>query len=193
MQTLARSRSTRPRSPTVDLALAVMIGLVAALAKRYLDFHLGIPGHAGVGWIAVLVSGRLLTGRTGMATVAGLSMGLWGAPLGLGHSVGYNMMLYGLAGSLLDSGTLIRLPMHRVWGAAVAGVTIHLAKFGYVFANAWISDILRRVEVFGFLGALANHLVFGAAGGALGWAIWRSGGALWARRIERRSSRMPAW
>ena len=188
MQTLARSRSTRPRSLSVDLALAVAVGLVATLAKRYLDFHLGIPGHAGVGWIAVLVSGRLLNGRAGMATVAGLSMGLWGVPIGLGHSIGYNMMLYGLAGSLLDSGTLLRLPMRRLWGATLAGVVIHLAKFGFVFANAWISDILRRVEIFGFLGALANHLVFGAAGGMLGWAMWRAGGALYARRIARRSS-----
>jgi len=188
MQTLARSRTTRQRSPAVNLAWAVVIGLVAALAKRYLDLHLGIPGHAGVGWIAVLISGRLFNGRAGMATVAGLSMGLWGVPVGLGHSLGYNMMLYGLAGSLLDSGTLIRLPMHRVWGAAVAGVTIHLAKFGFVFANAWISDILRRVEIFGFLGALANHLIFGAAGGILGWMVWRAGGALRARRIVRLSS-----
>jgi hypothetical protein len=188
MQTLARSRSTRQRSLSVDLVVAVMIGLAAALAKRYLDFHLGIPGHAGVGWIAVLISGRLLNGRAGMATVAGLSMGLWGAPVGLGHSIGYNMMLYGLAGSLLDSGTLLRLPMRRLWGATLAGVVIHLAKFGFVFANAWISDIVRRVEIFGLLGALANHLVFGAAGGMLGWAMWRAGGALHARRIARRSS-----
>jgi hypothetical protein len=185
MQTLDRSRSTRQRPLAVDWLLAVLIGLLAALAKRHLDFHLGIPGHAGVGWIAVLISGRLLNGRIGMATVVGLSMGLWGVPVGLGHSIGYNMMLYGLAGSLLDSGTLIRLPLHRVWGAAVAGVTIHLAKFGFIFANAWIADTLRRVEVFGFLGALANHLVFGAAGGMLGWAMWRAGGILRARRIAR--------
>jgi hypothetical protein len=174
MQTLAPSRATR-RSPTADLLVAVAIGLVAAVAKRYLDFHLGIPGHAGVGWIAVLVSGRLFNSRAGMATVAGLSMGLWAVPVGLGHSLGYNLLLYGLAGGLLDSGALLRLPLHRVWGAALAGTLVHLAKYGFVFANAWISHIVRRVEVFGFLAALANHLLFGAAGGLVGWMLWKLG------------------
>ena len=176
MQTLARSSSTRRRSAAADVALAVAIGLVAALAKRYLDFSLGIPGHAGVGWIAVLVSGRLLNSRPGMATVAGLSMGLLAVPVGIGHSLGYNVLLYGMAGALLDSGALLRLPLHRPWGAMLAGTAVHLAKFGFIFVNAWVSDILRRVEVFGFLAALVNHVAFGAAGGLLGWAIWRGSG-----------------
>ena len=181
MQTLARSSSTRRRSAGADVALAIAVGLVAALAKRYLDFSLGIPGHAGVGWIAVLVSGRLLNSRPGMATIAGLSMGLLAVPVGVGHSLGYNVVLYGMAGGLLDSGALLRLPLHRPWGAMLAGITIHVAKYGFIFANAWISDILRRVEIFGFLRALGNHVAFGAAGGLLGWAIWRTGGRLRAR------------
>src|SRR3990172_8503027 len=135
MQILAPSSSIRHRPAAVDVTLAVMIGLAATLAKRYLDFHLGVPGHAGVGWIAVLVSGRLLNGRPGVA--------------------------------------------------AVAGTIVHVAKYGFIFADAWISEILRRVEIFGFLGALANHIIFGAAGGMLGWAIWRSGGALRARLQQR--------
>lgn len=184
MQTLARSSTTRRRGLATDIALAVAVGLVAALAKRYLDFHLGIPGHAGVGWIAVLVAGRLVNGRVGMATVAGLSMGLWGIPVGLGHSIAYNTMLYGMAGALLDSGTMMRLPLHRVWGAGLAGAIVHVAKFGVVIGNAWVSGILRRVEVYGFLRAMGNHIVFGLLGGLLGWALWRAGPRLWSRLGE---------
>jgi hypothetical protein len=179
MQTLARSSSTRRRSAGADIVLAIAVGLVAALAKRYLDFSLGIPGHAGVGWIAVLVSGRLLNSRPGMATIAGLSMGLLAVPVGVGHS---------MAGGLLDSGALLRLPLHRQWGAMLAGITVHLAKFGFIFVNAWVSDILRRVEIFGFLAALANHVAFGAAGGLLGWAIWKGGGKLGALLNTRRTA-----
>ncbi|MFC2177200.1 hypothetical protein ACFLRH_02155 [Actinomycetota bacterium] len=181
MQTLAPRSATRHRSPAVDIAIAVGIGLTAALAKRYLDFHLGIPGHAGVGWIAVLVFGRLINPRIGMATVAGLSMALWGVPVGLGHSVAYNMMLYGMAGALLDSGTLVRLPLHRAWGAALAGVIVHVAKFGVIIGHAWVSGILRRVEIYGFMRAFGNHIVFGALGGVLGWALWRAGPTLRSR------------
>lgn len=183
MQTLTRNATERR---TVGLLVAVAVGFFGALTKRYLDFHLGIPGHAGVGWIAVLIAGRLANPRLGMSTLAGVSMGLWGVPLGLGHSLGYNVLLYGMAGSLLDSGKLLRLSVKRAWGSAAAGALVHLAKYGFVFANAWISTVVRRVEVYGFLAALGNHLVFGVVGGLAGWMLWRGGRALrtaaWAGR-----------
>jgi hypothetical protein len=175
MQTLAPSKAERRRPLIADVFIAVTVGLVAALAKRHLDFHLGIPGHAGVGWIAVLVSGALIIRRPGMATIAGVTMALWGVPVGLNHSLAYNALLYGLAGAVLDSRVLLRLPLHRPWGALIAGITVHLAKFAFVFANAWIVLTVRNVEIFGFVGALANHLVFGALGGVAGWALWRYG------------------
>jgi hypothetical protein len=189
MQTLAPGRSIGRRAPAADVALALAIGLAATLAKRYLDFHLGFPGHAGVGWIAVLISGRLVNGRSGMATVAGLSMGLWGIPVGLGHSVGYNTLLYGLAGAILDSVFLLGVPFHRAWGATLAGTIVHLAKFGFVFANAWISGIMRNVEIYGFLAALRNHIAFGAFGGLVGWAAGRAGRKFSTNRPGRRRTR----
>lgn len=193
MQTLAPSRASRKMSPAASLLVAVLTGLVAALAKRYLDFSLGIPGHAGVGWIAVLVAGRLGNPRAGMATVAGLSMAAWGIPVGLNHSLAYNSVLYGMAGAILDSGAMLRLPLHRWWGATVAGVLVHVAKFGYIFANAWMADMIRNVEVFGLMRSLVNHVAFGAAGGLLGWALWRTGGSLrwWFER--RRRPERTAW
>ena len=115
-------------------------------------------------------------------------MAVWGVPVGLGHSLGYNLMLYGLAGSLLDSGLLLRLPLRRPWGATSAGTVVHVAKHGFVFANAWVSDILKRVEVFGFLAALANHVIFGAAGGLLGWLVWRLGWVRLMAQIARRKA-----
>lgn len=193
MQTLAPSSATQRMSPAVSLLVAVLTGLVAALAKRHLDFSLGIPGHAGVGWIAVLVAGRLGNPRAGMATVAGLSMAAWGVPVGLNHSLAYNSVLYGMAGAILDSGAMLRLPLPRWWGATVAGVLVHVAKFGYIFANAWMADMIRNVEVFGLMRSLANHVVFGAAGGLLGWALWRTGGAFgrWFKRRCRPEG--PVW
>ena len=106
MRTLAptRDRESVARAPSwvVGLFLAVFIGLLAALAKKYLDFHLGLPGHAGVGWIAVLTVGHLVNPRRGMVVAAGLSMAVWGVPIGLGHSFGYNAALYGSAAAALD-------------------------------------------------------------------------------------------
>jgi hypothetical protein len=193
MQTLARGSSLGERRLISDVGIALGVGLLGALAKKYLDFHLGIPGHAGVGWIAVLVAGRLGNPRAGMATLSGLAMGVWGVPVGLGHSLGYNTLLYGMAGALLDSAPLMRLPLTRSWGAALAGAAVHVAKYGFIFANAWLSDMLRRVEVYGFLRALGNHVVFGAAGGLVGWAAWRSGRSLWERLGRRGEGRREPW
>lgn len=193
MQTLAPARTSQRMSPAVAVLVAVLTGLLAALAKRYLDFSLGIPGHAGVGWIAVLVAGRLGNTRTGMATVAGLSMAAWGVPVGLNHSLAYNSVLYGMAGAILDSGAVLRLPLHRWWGATAGGVLVHVAKFGYIFANAWMADMIRNVEVFGLMRSLVNHVVFGAAGGLLGWASWRTGGRLGRWEQRRRGLEKPVW
>ncbi|MCP3997248.1 MAG: hypothetical protein GY722_19645 [bacterium] len=192
MQTLVRNSPTRTMSPATSVLIAVVTGLLAALAKRYLDFSLGIPGHAGVGWIAVLVAGRLGNPRFAMATVAGLSMAAWGVPVGLNHSLAYNSVLYGAAGALLDSSVMLRLPLRRFWGAAVAGVIVHVVKFGYIFANAWMADMIRNVEIHGLFRSLANHVVFGALGGLVGWSAWKAGGR--ARRFlaEARPG-LPPW
>jgi hypothetical protein len=180
MRTLAPARDTAKtaRPLPIDLALAVLVGLAAALAKRYLDFHLGVPGHAGVGWIATLVAGTLVNPRRGMTVAAGLSMAVWGVPVGLGHTLGYNAALYGTAAGVLEASVLLRLPLGRWWGAMTAGAAVHIAKYAFVFGRAWVSGIIRNFEVYGILAALRNHLVFGLAGGLAGWALYRGGTAL---------------
>ena len=193
MQTLVPARTSRRISPAMGVLLAIATGLLAALAKRYLDFSLGIPGHAGVGWIAVLVAGRLANNRPGMAAIAGLSMGVWGVPVGLNHSMAYNTVLYGMAGTLLDSGVMLRLPLQRFWGAAIAGTLVHVAKFGYIFANAWMADMIRNVEIFGLTRSLANHVVFGAVGGLAGWSMWKAGGRLRRWLATLRGLEDPSW
>ena len=182
MQTYAPTRATTGRGRLArDLGLAIVIGLVGALAKKHLDFHLGIPGHAGVGWIAVLIFGRLVNRRPGMATVAGVAMGLWSVPVGLGHSLGHNLALYASVAALLDVPGLRRLTGSRFVGAMTAGVLVHVAKFFFVLANVLLSGTVRNVEVYGLSSALVNHVAFGAAGGLVGWGMWRTDRALVAR------------
>ncbi len=192
MQTLALTRGSDThvdRPWLVDLLLAVLMGFVAALAKRHLDWSLGIPGHAGVGWIAVLTAGVLINPRRGMAVVAGASMAVWAVPMGIGHSFGYNVFLYGSAAAVLDLLGVLRVPIHRWWGAAIAGGVAHVVKYGYIFMSAWVSGIVRNFEVFGILAAFRNHVVFGIAGGLLGWAVVGVGRrTVWARRFCRDAS-----
>lgn len=177
MRTLARlaSERTTKRSWATDFVLAVLVGLVAALAKKYLDFHLGVPGHAGVGWIAALICGSLVNPRRGMAVVAGLSMGLWSAPVGLDHTLGYNVALYTSVAGVLELSLLTRVPVRRLLGAAAVGAAVHVAKYVFVFVRAWVDGIVRNVEIYGLVEALRNHLAFGIAGGMVGWGLLAAG------------------
>lgn len=178
MSTVAWGTRTDPeaaRSLLADVALALLTGFGAALAKRYLDFHLGIPGHAGVGWIAVMIAGSLVNRRPGMALVAGASVGLWGVPLGLGHSLGYNTALYATAATAIEGARLLRVPASHVFGAMLVGAGVHVAKYGFVFGMAASSGIVKRIEVLGVLPVLFNHVIFGIAGGLLGWLAVRAG------------------
>ena len=165
----------RDRSLVTDFALVVVFGLVAALAKKYLDFSLGIPGHAGVGWISVLIVARIVNPRLGAAALTGLAMGLWAVPVGINHSVGYNAALYGLAAATLEAPAMRKVPLQTALGSAVAGVAIHLTKYSYVFGIALASGLVRNLNFVTFMSALRNHVIFGVAGGLLAWWLWRSG------------------
>ena len=179
--TRTESREATARSLAVAVAIAVATGLAMALAKRYLDWSLGIPGHGGVGWIAALITGTSLNPRRGMATVAGAAMAFWAVPVGLNHTLAYNLALYTSAAALLDGVRWLRLPTRFAAGAALAGAAVHVFKFGFVFGNALLASTLRNVQAYGFLAALRNHVIFGLMGGLLGWALLKGKQALWAR------------
>jgi hypothetical protein len=108
-------------------------------------------------------------------------MGLWSVPVGLGHSLGYNLALYGAVAALLDLPGLRRLAGSRLFGAMLAGIILHVAKYVFVLANVWLSGIVRNVELYGLSSALVNHVAFGAAGGLVGYGLWQAGRAVSAR------------
>jgi hypothetical protein len=175
MLTAAPTRTNAFAAPQrgllVDIGIALGTGLGMAVAKLYLDFSLGIPGHAGTFWIAVLVVGAMLNRRAGMTALAGASVGMWGVPLGLGHAALYNVELYGAAGVTLEILMRLRLPVGTLVGAMIGGALAHAAKFGFVFGSAASSGIVKHFELFGVLPALRNHVLFGLLGGAIAWGI----------------------
>lgn len=167
-----RSTAARRRL-AAEVGLALATGLLAALAKRYFDLSIGVPGHSGLGWVGVLVAGAVVNPRAGMAVLAGASMGVWGIPIGLGHSALYNTALYGSASLALEALRRLRVPLSRAWGAALAGMAVHVVKFGYVLAYSAAAGVLRNFRVWGAMPALWNHVGFGLGAGLVGWAAAR--------------------
>lgn len=181
MSIAARTRISplglQERGIAFDVALALLTGLGIAAAKRTLDFHLGIPGHAGTSWIAVLVLGALVNRRRGMTVLAGTSAGMWGVPLGLHPGALYNAELFGCAGAALDILMALRLPIANPVGAAIGGAMAHAAKFAFIYTYAAGSGVYKHFELYGVTIALRNHLLFGLAGGLIAWAIFNAGNA----------------
>lgn len=163
-----------------DLAIAAATGLGVAVAKRYLDFHLGVPGHSGLFWVAALLVGAS-AGRVGTGVAAGAMVGLWGVPVGLGHSAGYNAALYASAGGAFDLARLARISTAGLPGAVAAGALTHVAKLGFVVGYAAAIGMVKHFHVVGFVPTSFNHVLFGAGAGVLAWAAIRGARALVAR------------
>ncbi len=192
MLTAARTRTSPLGVPhrglLVDIGIALLTGLGMAVAKATLDFSLGIPGHAGTFWIAVLVAGAIVNRRPGMTVLAGASVGMWAVPLGLGHTALYNVELYGTAAATLEVLMRLRLPVGTLLGATVGGALAHAAKFGFIYGSAASAGIVKHFELFGILPALRNHVLFGLLGGAMAWLAVNASREGWhaaARRLRR--------
>ncbi|MEZ4502519.1 MAG: hypothetical protein R3C39_07830 [Dehalococcoidia bacterium] len=169
-----RGTAALDRALARDLAIAAATGLGVVAAKHFLDFGIGVPGHAGLSWVAVLLFGAS-RGRAGTGVASGIAVGLWGVPLGLGHSMGYNMALYATAGGVLDAWRLTRLiSPERFLGAVIAGTSMHLAKLAYITSYASATGLVKHFHVVGFLPTAFNHALFGAGAGILAWLALRA-------------------
>lgn len=168
------STNTRPLAVDARRALPLLAevlllllggGLIAA-SRKYLDLSLGIPGHTGILWMALLVGGKLIVRRDGAGLAMGVSAALWGIPLGLGNSPVYNLALYSLVGAVVDLAT--RMPgvrlAHPFW-AAVAGALAHLTKLAFITAYAMSLGLYRHFWEIGLALSGGYHLLFGALGG----------------------------
>jgi hypothetical protein len=164
-------------NPTVITLLQILfligVGTLAAFAKNA-SLSLGIPGSSAPLWLAPLVMGRAIVRRDGAGALMGISVAVMGIPIGLNNPFMHNLCLYGLAGVALDIGArLPKLVITTWYGAVICGVLAHMVKFGYIFGASFFSLTFKHFLLFGFLQSLALHIVFGAAAGMAGWAVYR--------------------
>jgi hypothetical protein len=159
----------------VQAALVVIFSALAAFGK---SAHVGqgIPGSSGVYWLGPMVLGAATMRWRGAGTLTGIGMGFWSVPFGLEHTMGYNLMLYGSTGLLID--LIARIPkvnIRNVFGAVIVGLGAHLAKFGFIMGAAATSSVTKHFLLVGVLNSLGLHIAFGIAAGFCGWAVFRLG------------------
>ena len=179
----------------VQVLCLIGIGAVAAVAK-IASLPLGIPGHSAILWLTPLVAGRALIKRDGAGTLMGVSVALWGIPIGLGggvfHGFVHNLGLYGFTGLALDlSARLPHVNIRNPFGAIFCGAVAHMIKFAFLMTAALTSSVTTHFMIFGILKSAGLHLAFGAAAGLIGWLVYKGGQTGWRKLASRLHSKEP--
>jgi ABC-type thiamin/hydroxymethylpyrimidine transport system permease subunit len=156
---------------TFQLFLLALFSALVVVAKIALRTPFQLSGHSGLFWMAIIVVGARVVPKPGAASIIGITSGLLAAFLGMGDFGALNTFLsYSMVGVGSDLVLLLLggNPENAVT-ALLVGILGHLGKF----LVKWLFGIVSGAPV-GFLAlglfrSLVGYLVFGAAGGFLGW------------------------
>jgi hypothetical protein len=167
-------RDTRVQA-LIQIMLLIGFAGLAALGKAWHPPQ-GIPGSSAIFWLAPLILGRALVRRDGAGLFMGLGVAVWGIPLGLNNTFGYNAALYGITGLVLDIvARLPRINIRCLLGAILCGLMAHMVKFGFIVAAAMTSSTTRHFMLFGLARSAGLHAAFGVAAGVLAWLFIKGG------------------
>jgi len=156
----------------------LLIAAFSALTAVAKNAHpsMGIPGSSGVFWLTVMIMARAVVKTDITGTLTGVGVAAWGVPFGLEHTFGYNVLLYGASGLLLDAMTKIpKISLENPLWAALCGLVAHMAKFGFIVYAAMTASVTKHFLVVGILNSAGLHAAFGIAAGVIGWAIVKGG------------------
>ncbi|HSB00582.1 MAG TPA: hypothetical protein VLE49_08025 [Anaerolineales bacterium] len=147
-------------------------GVTAVVLHRALDGSLGLPGHHGIEWMALLILGRASSRFRGAGTLTSLGASLAAALPFLHGNNPVTWLFYLLPGPVLDL-AFRYLPRfaNKLWFLVLLGGLAHVTKpIGQLIVNlitGWPFGSFR----YGVLYPFASHLLFGMIGGLLGALI----------------------
>jgi hypothetical protein len=144
-------------------------GILAVVLHRAFDLSLGLPGHHGIEWMALLILGRASSRFRGAGTITSLGASLASMMPFLQGGNPYAWMFYLLPGIAMDL-AFRYLPSitNKLWFLVLLGGLAHATKpIGQFIVNlitGWPFGSFRN----GVLYPFATHLLFGMIGGLLG-------------------------
>jgi hypothetical protein len=149
--------------------LLALLGFSAAIlvARGFLRLHLGIPGHAAVIWMPILV----------LAGVRRSGMSFGSALIGGSMAVGFarmdvmDMGVLLLASSVVEAFGLSRDLKHRGAFMLFAGMLGHLAKLGLKVLVCFVAGVPLNRAGLTLYPTLALYAAFGLMGGAIAVGI----------------------
>jgi hypothetical protein len=153
----------------LEALLLIGGGVLAVVLHRAFDLSLGIPGHHGIEWIALLTIGRATSRFRGAGSLTSMGASLASTLPFLHAGNPYTPLFYLIPGPLMDA-AFRYLPRvaNKLWFMILLGGLAHATKpIGQITLNlltGWPFGSFR----YGFLVPFSNHLLFGMIGGLLG-------------------------
>ena len=147
-------------------------GALAVVLHRAYDMSLGLPGHHGMEWMALMVLGRASSRFRGAGTITSLGASLASTLPFLHGENPYTWLFYLLPGFVMDL-AFQYLPSltNKIWFLVLLGGLAHTTKpVGQFIINlitGWPFGSFRN----GVLYPFATHLLFGMIGGLIGALI----------------------
>ncbi|MEP6894932.1 MAG: hypothetical protein ABI986_04920 [Chloroflexota bacterium] len=147
-------------------------GVLAVVLHRAYDMSLGLPGHHGIEWMALMILGRASSRFRGAGSMTSLGAS-FASTLPLLHSDNpYTWLFYLLPGPVMDF-AFRYFPgyANKIWFMVLLGGLAHATKpVDQLITNlltGWPFGSFRYGVVYPF----ASHLLFGMIGGLIGALI----------------------
>jgi hypothetical protein len=156
----------------IEALLLMGGGVMAVVLHRALDSSLGLPGHHGIEWMAILIISRASSRYRGAGTLTSIGASFASVLPFLSGENPFTWIYYLLPGLVMDL-AFYYLPRHSnkllfmVLLAGLAHVTKPLGQLSVNLLTGWPVGSFR----FGVLYPFASHLLFGMIGGLLGALI----------------------
>jgi hypothetical protein len=144
-------------------------GVLAVVLHRTTDLSLGLPGHHGIEWMALLIIGRASSRYRGAGTLTCIGASLASTMPFLHGDNPFTWLFYLLPGPVMDLAfRYLARHANKIWFMILLGGFAHATKpVGQLVINllsGWPFGSFR----YGVLYPFGSHLFFGMVGGALG-------------------------
>lgn len=147
-------------------------GVLAVVLHRAYDLSLGLPGHHGMEWMALMIIGRASSRFRGAGTLTSVGASFASTLPFLHGENPFTWLFYLLPGPLMDFAfSVFPEGANRVWFLVMLGGLAHMTKpvgqLIFNLATGWPFGSFRYGVVYPF----ASHLLFGMIGGLVGALI----------------------
>lgn len=169
LKKISKSFPTEWTLPWWEVLLLIGSGVAAVILHRSLDMSLGLPGHHGIEWMALMILGRASSKFRGAGTLTSIGASFASVLPFLHGDNPFTWLYYLLPGPVMDL-AFRYLPRYadKIWFMALLGGFAHMTKpIGQLTVNlltGWPIGSFR----FGVVYPFASHIFFGMIGGLLG-------------------------